>query len=746
MAEFNETQPLMSKDTGDDTYMLLRLTAAAVPSRWSEVLDEGSGETYYFNTITGERLWEKPDDFDGAEAANPPINIFIDKNDNDNNRLIETLTNKLEKYVTDRGLPVENLQIYTDAATDENQETIETPEELIKKFMNHSLRVNFTSLIQTQLKQCFPGTPEETARNHLIDTQYTHYGLFSYNNFVTYLQYLLLTDFTTRSEDEMLFPYSFLTIQDFKDAKNPLKIQETPSSEWKNTNGYMIYNVCKSHKIEKKGVCSEMMSIITNSSYSKKPLLLFVDKNNKAAINCYTKNKFQKIIDIFSDKDALPIFMVNNPDNIVMVYNRYKFKTSVPNTNPAGGSTDYELLPSGSYRFSIIAHGAVDIQQSDIFTAGFDVKKVYREYLFPFKNLQYYVNLGYGLELSSRVESNTKYTDICYDRIISTTQDTPENGTIKFMPMNFSGYQRGSDPVSREQLIGLYDCIMKTRVKENADLFGVNNDRVLSWDNLMREIYVYCNGKDIPLDNVEIKIFACRGFCPQGQFAVTTQQPRQDQAQGMFAATAPNKRGREEQPVVDEEQPVVDEEQPAVGPVGKRQKMGAGRGNGKMTDQFEANDKKAFLEFVIGNTKNLNTCLLPTKDGAGPDGSLGQTTSLSVKFAKMLAKTPVGRTFEYPDGSKTCYEVLENNHFKKVVCPSPKETEFSSEFAKMLAKTSVGDTFEYPDDSNKCYEVLDNKHFKEIDCPKKTGSKRTRRKKNTRSRKRKTRSKKKEDT
>ncbi len=745
MAEFNETQPLMSKDTGDDTYMLLRLTAAAVPSRWSEVLDEGSGETYYFNTITGERLWEKPDDFDGAEAANPPINIFIDKNDNDNNRLIETLTNKLEKYVTDRGLPVENLQIYTDAATDENQETIETPEELIKKFMNHSLRVNFTSLIQTQLKQCFPGTPEETARNLLIDTQYTHYGLFSYNNFVTYLQYLLLTDFTTRSEDEMLFPYSFLTIQDFKDAKNQLKIQKTPSSEWKNTNGYMIYNVCKSHKIEKKGVCSEMMSIITNSSYSKKPLLLFVDKNNKAAINCYTKNKFQKIIDIFSDKDALPIFMVNNPDNIVMVYNRYKFKTSVPNTNPAGGSTDYELLPSGSYMFSIIAHGAVDIQQSDIFTAGFDVKKVYREYLFPFKNLQYYVNLGYGLELSSRVESNTKYTDICYDRIISTTQDTPENGTIKFMPMNFSGYQRGSDPVSREQLIGLYDCIMKTRVKENADLFGVNNDRVLSWDNLMREIYVYCNGKDIPLDNVEIKIFACRGFCPQGQFAATTQEQGHDQAEGMFAtqgekrkaegqgqdqpegsSAAQNKRGRE------------DKQQ------GEKRQTMDGRGNGEMTEQIEAEEKieakgkEDFFQFVIRDT--LTTCTLPTKKGAGPDGSLGQTSTLSVKFAKMLAKTSVGDTFEYPDGSKTCYEALENNHFKQVVCP--KETEFSSEFAKMLAKTSVGDTFEYPDDSNKCYEVLDIKHFKEIDCPKKTGSKRTRRKKNTRSRKRKTRSKK----
>ena len=38
-------------------------------SQWSEVLDEGSGQTYYFNTITGESQWEKPDDFDGPEEA-----------------------------------------------------------------------------------------------------------------------------------------------------------------------------------------------------------------------------------------------------------------------------------------------------------------------------------------------------------------------------------------------------------------------------------------------------------------------------------------------------------------------------------------------------------------------------------------------------------------------------------------------------------------------------------------------------
>ncbi len=40
-----------------------------VLSQWSEVLDEDSGETYFFNTITGESQWEKPDDFDGADAT-----------------------------------------------------------------------------------------------------------------------------------------------------------------------------------------------------------------------------------------------------------------------------------------------------------------------------------------------------------------------------------------------------------------------------------------------------------------------------------------------------------------------------------------------------------------------------------------------------------------------------------------------------------------------------------------------------
>ena len=50
-------------------------SAAEAPTEeeeWTEVLDEGSGQTYYFNSVTGESSWEKPEGFKSATEPESP--------------------------------------------------------------------------------------------------------------------------------------------------------------------------------------------------------------------------------------------------------------------------------------------------------------------------------------------------------------------------------------------------------------------------------------------------------------------------------------------------------------------------------------------------------------------------------------------------------------------------------------------------------------------------------------------------
>ena len=39
---------------------------------WTEVLDEGSNQVYYFNTVTGESSWEKPEGFQSTNEPDSP--------------------------------------------------------------------------------------------------------------------------------------------------------------------------------------------------------------------------------------------------------------------------------------------------------------------------------------------------------------------------------------------------------------------------------------------------------------------------------------------------------------------------------------------------------------------------------------------------------------------------------------------------------------------------------------------------
>ena len=522
--------------------------------------------------------------------------IVIDKSNEDASVLLDEVEKKLrnESEMT-------NLTVSKAIVGD-----IKDTAELLNTFIENICDVDFRTIIRKQVTQCFSELNDEEANNMLNETIYVHYGLFSYKSILSYLRYLIIGTYTSKVNDEMLYPLSFMSMKKVEKSEY-IKIKEDQNAEWTSTEYHMIYNVCKSHKVNKKGICSHMMNIITNSKYASQPLILFVDETNNAAMSCYINNQFQKVKDIFSGKNETrppDVYRVEgeNNKNIYMCYNRHALKMTV--NNEEGKTLEYEVMPVGTYRISLIAHGALDLHPTLIFEEKFEAKDHYKEFLFPFKNLQHYAKLGSGVSLMGDVDETTAIYDVCYDNIVSKYQDIPKNGIVSTIPLFFSGFKK-DDPSSRENFIGLYDCNMKTRIKENAELFGKENNEYFRFHELIQTIYVYCSEKEIPMENVEIKVFACRGFCPVGEFAQTA------------------KGGGDGENVVADVESVSD---------------------------YQSMDKDEFFKYL---QEEMSSCPLPQKGG----------DVLSGQFIQKLAKTPIGNTFT--DDGKT-YKVLENRHYKEM--------------------------------------------------------------------------------
>lgn len=427
--------------------------------------------------------------------------VVLNIEDKRTNELFSVLNDKLENEPDIKNIDFENLNI----------EEIKDKEALVDKFFKNLYQMDFSNLLSEQLNTCFPGA------NIVLSDEYIHYGLFSYQNILTYLRYLIIGLYKSETDAEILYPYSFMSLKKYM-PDNSIQVKENPQSEWKSTEYYFIYNVCKSHKTDKKGICSHMINIITDSDYGETPLFLDVDINNQPAIQCYIKNQFQKVKDIFSEKPGRPddLKMIPGTNRMYMCYNENALKMSFKNEE--GKLIEYELMPVDSYRITLIAHGAVDLDPTSIFERDFDINKRFKNYLFPFKNMQYYAKLGAGVSLMEGIDEQTAIYDVCYDNILSTYQDEPVNNMISTIPLLFHGF-KADDPESRREFIGLYDCNLKRRIKENADLFGENNEKYIHMDNVLQIIFAYCNQNGIPVDNVEIKIFACRGFCPIREYA-----------------------------------------------------------------------------------------------------------------------------------------------------------------------------------------------------------------------------------
>ena len=189
MSEFID-EPMMLKETDSDMYMLLPLT------------------------------------------VNDLNELVIDDSGEDSIKLLDELENRMKKHPEITGLVIEDLKI----------PDINSLDDLLEKFMSEVSKVNFRTLVTTQIMKCFPELDEETTQGILNDRQYTHYGLFSYNNILNYMRYLLIGSYTSKSNDEILYPFSFLSMKHF-DTSDSVKTRDTPSSEWNATDYHMIYNV-----------------------------------------------------------------------------------------------------------------------------------------------------------------------------------------------------------------------------------------------------------------------------------------------------------------------------------------------------------------------------------------------------------------------------------------------------------------------------------------------------------------------
>lgn len=368
-------------------------------------------------------------------------------------------------------------------------------------------QIDLADKIKTMMLKCFPMLAADTnIVDYLHKQTFINYLMFSHNNLTQCLEYYLIGG---EFDVSMVQPYSICSIESLAETESIL-IRKIQSGDWEKTPYYKIYNVCKPDTVQQKGVCYIMLNmILANPQYSEVPIFLYVDKSNDAALSCYTRNHFQKIVDVFT---GAQLEHESIPNAIYMCYNKYSLQLAFQ-PNP------FQLSPSLKTRFVLVAHGALAIPADAPFTGKFDPKAYEEDYYYPFENLQFYTQLGRVLSLEPEKEKNAVY-DICYESVKAKETMVPNNKVVRIIPMFFSGFNKRTDPPGREKIMGLVNCNMKASVKTNVELFGENNDEPLELRTVLKYVYKYCVDNNINIDNVELKIFACRALCQVGDFAL----------------------------------------------------------------------------------------------------------------------------------------------------------------------------------------------------------------------------------
>jgi uncharacterized protein YjbI with pentapeptide repeats len=371
--------------------------------------------------------------------------------------------------------------------------TIITPSEnnnITKYFNNHLnhnynhsklFSKNFFNEISLSLTNCF-GLNENTVDVILSNPNYTNY--------------ILLSSETIFNNSQML---GFISVEHNIKINNYSFVEEETNN---NTPINYIWNVCKNIEYNNyKNICSIMINLITKNPCNNYPFILDVLNNNDGAKFCYQKSGFVNLQNIIPHPDNDKFFMMYTNKNLK------SFKED--------DETNTIVLANNIHSYTLIAHGITKNNfQNIIRNNDFNLKEID----FPFHKINFFANEGELLGFPTcSINNDTVYENlpgnICFKNI-ETVEDivSEEMHKINITPMVFSTNDDDDDII--KDSIGLYYCNSQEKILDWDDINDYDLLEVpFTFELLFNTINEHANNNKINKDNIQINIYACRGYC-----------------------------------------------------------------------------------------------------------------------------------------------------------------------------------------------------------------------------------------
>jgi uncharacterized protein YjbI with pentapeptide repeats len=340
---------------------------------------------------------------------------------------------------------------------------------------------NFFNEISNSLTNCF-GLNENTVDVMLSNPNYTNY--------------ILLSSETIFNNNQML---GFITVEHNIKVNNYSFFEE---DTYNNSPINYIWNVCKNIEYNNyKNICSIMINLITKTPCNNFPFILDVLNNNDGAKYCYQKAGFVNL------QNTIP-----HPDNdkFFMMYTNKNLKSFKEDDE-----TTTTILANNIQSYTLIAHGITNNNFQNIIKNN-DYKL--KEIDFPFNKINFFANEGELLGFPTcSINNDTVYENlpgnICFKNIENVEEVISEEmHTINITPMVFSTND-DDDDILKEN-IGLYYCNSQEKILDWDDItdYGLL-DEPFTFELLFNTINEHASKNKINKDNIQINIYACRGYC-----------------------------------------------------------------------------------------------------------------------------------------------------------------------------------------------------------------------------------------